>query len=183
MPLDQAQLPQIHLVSSIAAEELAACDFSFEVTHEIAFPFDDLDSVRSIVKRHKDYGFDPDTTFDDSSGRKVLIAVRLHGKLVGYAAITESWNGMAEVAEIAVDRQARGQGIGGLLLGSAEEWAREQGFRYLRLETQASNSAACRLYKNSGFKLGGFDRFLYAGGKDEGDTALFWYRKLPQSGG
>lgn len=162
----------------ISAQELNNCDFTFELSHAITFPFDELDNIRLIATRQKDYKFDPLGIIDDAADRLALFAAYVLGHFAGYVAITEQWNGMAEIAEIVVDRKARGQGVASLLLESAEAWAREEGYHFMRLEAQANNPAACRLYKKSGYELGGFDRFLYAGGKDDGDIALFWYRKL-----
>ncbi|MEF9439923.1 GNAT family N-acetyltransferase [Burkholderia sp. 1A5] len=85
---------------------------------------------------------------------------------------------MAEIAELAVDRHCRRQGIGQLLLAAAQAWARSYGFGFMRLETQANNVAACSTYARAGFALGGHDRFLYAGGEHAGEVALFWYKDL-----
>ena len=60
---------------------------------------------------------------------------------------------MAEIAELAVDRPCRRQGIGQLLLATAESWARGHGFGFMRLETQSNNVAACSTYARSGFVL------------------------------
>ncbi|MBN3818463.1 GNAT family N-acetyltransferase [Paraburkholderia sp. Se-20369] len=85
---------------------------------------------------------------------------------------------MAEIGEIAVDRACRRQGVGRLLLSAAETWARNQRFDYMRLETQSNNVQACRIYVRAGFILGGCDRMLYAGGENDGEVALFWYKVL-----
>jgi streptothricin acetyltransferase len=58
----------------------------------------------------------------------------------------------------------------------AIDWARGGGYPGLMLETQDINVAACRFYASLGFKLGGFDRYLYKAempGTDE--IALYWY--------
>ncbi|WLQ16321.1 GNAT family N-acetyltransferase [Hahella aquimaris] len=170
--------PHILLVTAIPASELESCDFSFEITHEIVFPYHDAESTRPICRRRKEYGFDPASAVEESSGRTALFAARVEKRLVGFALIIESWNGMAEIAEIAVDRNARGQGVGMSLLSAAEDWARQQGFRFIRLETQSTNPAACKLYARAGYSLEGFDRMLYANSENEGETALFWYRSL-----
>ncbi|WP_246637216.1 GNAT family N-acetyltransferase [Burkholderia catarinensis] len=79
----------------------------------------------------------------------------MNGRLAGFVAISESWNGMAEIGEIAVDRACRQQGVGRLLLSAAETWARNQRFDCMRLETQSNNVQACRIYACAGFILGG----------------------------
>jgi streptothricin acetyltransferase len=62
-------------------------------------------------------------------------------------------------------------------MAQAEAWARDRSQAGIRLETQDTNVAACRLYERCGFVLGGFDRHLYAAlPGSAGETALFWYR-------
>ncbi|MBU6955538.1 GNAT family N-acetyltransferase [Hahella sp. HN01] len=155
-PVKSAPKPHILLVTAIAANELESCDFSFEITHEIVSPYDDVEKIRSIDRRRKDYGFDPVSAVDESSGKSALFAAHVDKRLVGFALIVESWNGMAEIAEIAVDRNARGQGVGMILLGAAEEWAQEQGFRFIRLETQSTNPAACQAICSCRIQVGRF---------------------------
>ncbi len=57
----------------------------------------------------------------------------------------------AYVGELVVSVEAEGHGVGRLLVGAAETWARAQGFRTLTLDTGAANAAARRLYAATGF--------------------------------
>jgi len=43
------------------------------------------------------------------------------------------------------------------------------------LETQDTNAPDCRFYHAYGFRIGGYDRYLYAGTPYAADTAVFWY--------
>lgn len=44
------------------------------------------------------------------------------------------------------------------------------------LETQNNYVRACKFYEDSGFKIGGFDNYLYRGQKANTDVvAIFWY--------
>ena len=47
----------------------------------------------------------------------------------------------------------RGRGIGALLFAAAATWARTQGCRELRVETQDTNVPACRFYARQGCRL------------------------------
>lgn len=58
--------------------------------------------------------------------------------------------GAYHIAEIDVDPEHRGKGIGGALLDRAEAQAREQGFEQMSLTTTTSNPAR-RLYERHGF--------------------------------
>jgi GNAT superfamily N-acetyltransferase len=55
------------------------------------------------------------------------------------------------IAILAVTTEAEGQGIGRALMAAAEAWARERGYRYLALDTFATNSHARAFYARLGF--------------------------------
>ena len=151
---------------------------SFDIAWELNAPYQDLLDLRALPTRRKNYGFDPAGWADEASGKTALFRATAGGRLAGFVAIGQSWNGMAEIAELAVDRPCRRQGIGQLLLATAESWARGHGFGFMRLETQSNNVAACSTYARSGFVLGGHDRLLYADDENDGEVALFWYKDL-----
>ncbi|UVE69819.1 GNAT family N-acetyltransferase [Burkholderia pyrrocinia] len=176
--MDRAEHISIEPASGLPADELDQCDFSFDIAWELNAPYQDLLDLRALPVRRKDYGFDPAGWASEASGKTALFRATAGGRLAGFVAIAENWNGMAEVAELAVDRNCRRQGIAQFLLAAAEAWARNQGFGFMRLETQANNVAACSTYARAGFVLGGHDRFLYADGDNDGEVALFWYKDL-----
>ncbi|GAU05516.1 GNAT family N-acetyltransferase [Burkholderia stabilis] len=176
--MDRTEHISIEPASGLPADELERCDFSFDIAWELNPPYQDLLDLRALPVRRKDYGFDPAGWANQSSGKTALFRATAGGRLAGFVAIAESWNGMAEIAELAVDRHCRRQGIGQFLLAAAEAWARNQGFGFMRLETQANNVAACSTYARTGFVLGGHDRLLYADGDNDGEVALFWYKDL-----
>jgi GNAT superfamily N-acetyltransferase len=70
----------------------------------------------------------------------------------------------------------RGRGVGRALFGAAERWALARGARWLKVETQNVNVAACRFYARQGCTLGGIHRFAYHTLPDE--TQLLWYKPL-----
>jgi streptothricin acetyltransferase len=124
-----------------------------------------------------------------SPGRAVFLA-SLDGSVAGRIALSEGWNRMAWIDDIAVDARHRRAGVGRTLIDRAVAWAVERGSPAVRAETQHNNVPACKLYESCGFHLGGFDRDLYRG-LDGGTTevALFWYLHLrepparPRTGG
>ncbi|ALX14323.1 GCN5 family acetyltransferase [Burkholderia cepacia JBK9] len=176
--MDRAEHISIEPALALAADELDGCDFSFDIAWELNASYQDLLDLRALPVRRKDYGFDPAGWADEASGKTALFRATAGERLAGFVAIEESWNGMAEIAELAVDRDHRRLGIGQFLLAAAEAWARNHGFGFIRLETQANNVAACSTYARAGFALGGHDRFLYADGENAGEVALFWYKDL-----
>jgi len=61
-------------------------------------------------------------------------------------------------------------------MARAVAWAETKQLPGIMLETQNNNVAACRFYERCGFKLGGFDRYLYKGiTQSTEEIALYWY--------
>ncbi len=88
----------------------------------------------------------------------------------------KNWNNLAYIYYLVVDVKFRGQGIGRTLMEQAKKWAKEKRLPGLMLESQTNNVQACKFYERCGFKLGGFDKYLYAASDDSaGETALFFY--------
>ncbi len=56
------------------------------------------------------------------------------------------------ISDLAVDASFEGHGIGRKLLETAEEWAREKGYRLLALYVFSGNRRARKLYEKYGFK-------------------------------
>lgn len=80
------------------------------------------------------------------------------GKIVGWIQINFEPTSLlldtrAEVAGLVVDEKYRGQKIGSKLLAQAEEWAREQGVKLIRLRSSIKRSDAHRFYQREGYTL------------------------------
>ncbi|WP_395505598.1 GNAT family N-acetyltransferase [Ectopseudomonas hydrolytica] len=160
---------------------LARCDFSFMVDAEYAEPFDGTRTVPVEPPYQKAYGFDPDELAEYLDGPdSELFVAELSGRLVGYLAVSRGWNHFAVIEDIAVDAQHRGSGIARHLMDAAVGWARQENLAGVRLETQSNNVTACRFYNRYGFKLGGYDRYLYSGiHPNRQEVAMFWYLLNP----
>jgi len=96
---------------------------------------------------------DPRGSFIDTGG-EVLIML-LGDDVVGTAApkpvYDEIGEGAWELCKLAVDRQARGQGLGEQLVRSVIEAARERGAARLTLSSSSKLESALRLYRRMGF--------------------------------
>ena len=55
------------------------------------------------------------------------------------------------ISDLAVDQSFEGQGVGHLLLETAEVWAQSKGYRLLSLYVFAGNTHARRVYEKHGF--------------------------------
>ena len=85
----------------------------------------------------------PDTTF---------LVARRSGHAVGCGAVVPIGNKTAEIRRMFVDRSARRQGIGRLLLGALEYAASELNFEMLRLETGDRQPEAVAMYESAGYR-------------------------------
>lgn len=92
--------------------------------------------------------------------RLLFLVAEHEGAVVGYAV---SWHVVdeAELANLAVAQEARGQGIGGALLDTVIAVARESGCASMHLEVRESNAAARGLYASRGFEEVGRRRRYY----------------------
>ncbi len=123
---------------------------------------------REVHAEDVDYGF-------DDSGPTIFFA-EVDGNLAGRIKMLRWWNQFAYVDDIVVNPEYRGRGIGRTLLERGIQWAHENNFPGVMLETQDDNVPACTLYESCGFALSGFDRNIYrAINPHTKETALFWY--------
>jgi ribosomal-protein-alanine N-acetyltransferase len=82
--------------------------------------------------------------------------------LVGYAILSAAI-GEAHLHNIAVATSNQGLGLGRHLLNWVIDWGVEQNAQTLFLEVRASNTAALRLYRSSGFQIIGVRSNYYPG--------------------
>ena len=123
---------------------------------------------REVHAEDTEYGF-------DDAGPTLFFA-KVDGNLAGRIKMLRWWNQFGYVDDLVVNPKFRGLGIGRRLLERGIQWARENNFPGVMLETQDDNVAACMLYQSCGFVLSGFDRNLYkAMNPNTRETVLFWY--------
>ncbi len=117
-----------------------------------------------------------DTNYGFSDTGPTVFFAESNGKLAGRIKMLEWWNQFAYVDDIVVNPEFRETGLGRALLESGIQWARENNFPGIMLETQDDNVPACTLYQKYGFVLSGFDRDVYKAVRpNSNETALFWY--------
>jgi GNAT superfamily N-acetyltransferase len=83
---------------------------------------------------------------------------------------------LAVIWDLRVTPDLRGRGIGSVLFAAAEAWAKAQGCRQLKVETQNVNVAACQFYAHRRCTLGCINRFAYPLLPKE--TQLLWYKDI-----
>jgi GNAT superfamily N-acetyltransferase len=115
-------------------------------------------SVETISARYREGRQHP-----SHAGPAVMTLVaELSGEIVGFidARLERSTDAMhramsyCHIAEIAVRSGRRNQGIGGRLLGAAEDWGRRLGAEFASLEYHAANTSASLFYRERmGYRL------------------------------
>ncbi len=124
---------------------------------------------RDIPAQDTDYGF-------GNTPEPVVFFAEANKRLAGRIRMVAWWNQFAYVDDIVVNPEYRGAGVGRALLEHGIQWARENNFPGVMLETQDDNIPACMLYQKYGFVLSGFDRNVYkAISPNTKETALYWY--------
>lgn len=90
----------------------------------------------------------------------LLLVAELDGRTVGHAA---AWfvGDEGELADLAVTRDSRRQGVGRRLIDAVVERAGRRGVEQLHLQVRVSNVAARRLYAGAGFQFVGRLRSYY----------------------
>jgi ribosomal protein S18 acetylase RimI-like enzyme len=99
---------------------------------------------------------------------------------IGYLMIVvPRWTDAAEITDLAVDIASRRTGAGRALIGAAEVWARERGYRSLWVEPRADNHAAISFYGALGFRVSGFNDRMYSNDDHrDGKPTIFMHLEL-----
>jgi ribosomal protein S18 acetylase RimI-like enzyme len=140
-------------------------------------------TVTEIPGTRKRYGKDnvDYTSYIDDPDKVVFLAY-VEGQIAGQIILRKNWNRYAYIEGIAVDVRFRRCGIGKELISQAQRWARGRDLPGIMLETQNNNVSACKFYESCGFRLRGFDAYLYKGiNSDTDEVALFWYLVFAQA--
>lgn len=87
------------------------------------------------------------------------------GRVIGYADLWITYE-QAQLANIAVAKEAWGRGIGRALLDYITDQAVKKGCENLTLEVRVSNERAKRLYEKNGFIKAALRRSYYENGED-----------------
>lgn len=119
----------------------------------------------------------------ERSDRCIVLVAREHDRIVGTVQCQPAWAPnqphRADIAKMMVHPDARGRGIGRLLLERIEQDAQSMGFRLLVLDTKRG-TAAEQLYESKGWtRVGGIPDFaLDPDGAALHETVIF-YKRLP----
>jgi ribosomal protein S18 acetylase RimI-like enzyme len=103
----------------------------------------------------------------DSTSARVLVASANHRQFLGTAVVFfRQRSSVARLYSLATRPEARGKGIGTVLVEAAEVAARQRRCRALRLEVRTDNHHAIGLYERGGYLRIGFLESYYEDGAD-----------------
>lgn len=156
------------------------CNSAFTVDSKLVLHAEDdviHYSVVDVEPYQKSYVFEKkDYRSYISNPDKVIYFAYVEGTLAGQIDISKHWNAYAWIDDFAVDAQFRRRGIGRAMMQKVVDWAKAKHLPGIMLETQDVNVPACRFYENFGFRLYGFDTYLYKGlNPNTDEIALYWY--------
>ncbi|GAA0477012.1 GNAT family N-acetyltransferase [Streptomyces stramineus] len=113
----------------------------------------------------------PEEKWKDRLGRRnSFVAVR-DGEACGLVGVVPLDSRVAGLVSMWVAPGARSQGVGGLLVARALEWAADNGFPEVRLWVSEGNDRAERLYSRQGFRRTG-EVQLIRDGEDAEEFAM-----------
>jgi ribosomal protein S18 acetylase RimI-like enzyme len=167
-------------INANSVKAVNTCDGEFIIDSRLAL-YVESDEIRyqivkspQTAKRYRADDVDYSAYVDDPA--KTVFFAKVDGRIAGQIILRKNWNNYAFVEDMVVDREFRRQGIGEKLILQAEQWARARNLAGIMLETQNNNVRACQFYEKCGFRLGGFDKYLYKGINQKTDEiALYWY--------
>jgi ribosomal protein S18 acetylase RimI-like enzyme len=171
-PATASDLPAL-----IAIDHNYTSDFvwQMEITNEdgqVGVSFREVRLPRSV---RVEYPRLPAAMADDWHLRSGLLVANLADEPVGYISLMlgiaplTTW-----VTDLAIKRRVRRQGIGSLLLLSAQEWGVQHETRHLILEMQTKNYPAIHMAQKFGFDFCGYNDRYYA----NHDIGLFFGKTL-----
>ncbi len=88
----------------------------------------------------------------ESQAATVLVSVT-DNRISGFTSLESAPGDIASIGLIAVEDGMRGRGVGRALVEASKDHCQRDGHREVRVVTQASNTAAVRLYEETGFRL------------------------------
>jgi ribosomal protein S18 acetylase RimI-like enzyme len=132
-------------------------------------------TVRLPRRMRTEYPRNLEQLVEDWQRDEGFLVAEVDNEVRGYVdLLARPWQRMGWVANVAVDRGYRRQGIGIKLMQHARHWARKQGLQVILAEATTKNYPALCFYQKLGFQFCGFNDHYYT----NQDIALFFVQEL-----
>ena len=124
---------------------------------------EDLDSISTNLETDFDDFWNYNILREEiKNNNSKLIVAKLNNEIVGFAGISIVLD-TAELTNIVVRKNYRGNGISSILLNYIIDLARNNNCKFINLEVNCNNSIALHLYEHFGFKQVGLRKKYYDG--------------------
>ena len=120
---------------------------------------------------------DENYDFDEITSKGAVFGAYEDGKCIGVAIYQDYWLKHMYLYDLKVSNNARGKGVGKLLIQAGLEEAKKRGYTGLYTIAQDNNLNACLFYLKAGFEIGGFDNHVYQGTSQQGKADIIFYTK------
>ena len=120
---------------------------------------------------------DENYDFDEMDRKGIIFGAYEEGKCIGIAIYQDFWLKHLYLYDLKVKAEARGKGVGKLLIEAGMKGARERGYIGLYTIAQDNNVNACMFYLKAGFQIGGFDNRVYAGTSQANKADIIFYKQ------
>lgn len=139
---------------------------------------DDLFSINAIEQQNP-FPWTETMLRDSFRAGDEMWGIKIHNKVIGYACMRLACD-EAEILNVAVDEDFRGQGYGKQLIQHMLNLAQQVGVRFVFLEVRISNSIAISLYERLGFTQIGKRKNYYQSKHENREDAYLYKLDLNQ---
>lgn len=141
----------------------------------------------NVPEFHKDFGSRTSHWIEifDLKNWKFFVAYNEDNKMIAGCTVAtntanctmlEKRNDLAVLWDIRVANEYKHKGIGQELFNMAKEYAKNNGFKQLKVECQNTNPVAVNFYHKQGMVLHGINEYAYP--EFPGEVQLLWYLDL-----
>ena len=128
------------VIRSACADDIGAL---VDLATQLGYPVEPLVMRERLVRVH------------ETRVGEVFVATDAKAHVVGWTHVVPRLQlaeaSFAELIGLVVDQTARNVGVGAKLLATAEDWAREQGFKMLRVRSNVLRERAHKFYLRAGY--------------------------------
>lgn len=128
-----------------------------------------FDAVQTDVFPDESYDF------DEIAGKGVVFGAYEVDTCLGIAIYQDYWLKYMYLYDLKVNADARGKGVGKMLIQAGLQAAKARGYKGLYTIAQDNNLNACMFYLKAGFAIGGFDNRVYGGTSQAHKADVLFY--------